>query len=399
MKILIVDDHPVNLFVVEKILKNAGYEDNVSLPSARALFDYLKIDSPGSAPPKADLILLDIMMPDMDGIETCRRIQQVEQLKEIPIIFVTALEDSNKLAEALDVGGHDYITKPINKVELLARIRVALRLKQEKDWHAEQEQKLSHELDLAMQIQKSLLNPPLNEKNIQIHVSHLPSNKLAGDMYYWHRFSDHKYGVILLDMMGHGISSSLICMYISSVLRDSIKQLADPVLVIEELNRYMALLANQTKEHNYYFTAIYLVIDTESKTVEYVNAGHPPGYALVDSSEVISLDKGCCAVGFFEEIQITSTVLSYDEDIQLLLFTDGVYENSGKDEAAVLEKLKFMASQKWSGTGHSPIHMLGFQDQERPQKDDMCLLMIQGSSDRTPGPSLPNVNKGEMSFI
>ncbi|MBS2970230.1 fused response regulator/phosphatase [Metabacillus sp. KIGAM252] len=378
MKILIVDDHPVNLFVVEKILKNAGYEDNVSLSSAQALFDYLKMDSPGSAKPEADLILLDIMMPEIDGIETCRRIQQVEHLREIPIIFVTALEDSNKLAEALDVGGHDYITKPINKVELLARIRVALRLKQEKDWHAEQEQKLSHELDLAMQIQKSLLNPPLNEENICIHVSHLPSNKLAGDMYYWHRFSEHKYGVILLDMMGHGISSSLICMYISSVLRDSIKQIADPVLVIEELNRYMALLSNQTKEHNYYFTAIYLVIDTEAKTVEYVNAGHPPGYALLDN-ELVDLNKGCCAVGFFEEISISSTVLTYTDNVQLLLFTDGVYENYGEDENTMLEKLKYIARQKWSGASISPIHLLGFQDQDTPQKDDMCLLMIQGN--------------------
>ncbi|AZB44146.1 fused response regulator/phosphatase [Bacillus sp. FJAT-42376] len=380
MKILIVDDHPVNLFVVEKILKNAGYEDSVSLSSAQALFDYLKIDSPNSPAPQADLILLDIMMPEIDGIETCRRIQQYEHLKEIPIIFVTALEDSNKLAEALDVGGHDYITKPINKVELLARIRVALRLKQEKDWHAEQEQKLSHELDLAMQIQKSLLNPPLNEDNIQIHVSHMPSNKLAGDMYYWHRFNDHKYGVILLDMMGHGISSSLICMYISSVLRDSIKQLEHPVLVIKELNRYMALLSDQTKEHNYYFTAIYLVIDTKAKTVEYVNAGHPPGYALLDNRELVSLDTGSCAVGFFEEINITSKMLTYSDNVQLLLFTDGVYENVGEDENAMLEKLQYIASQKWSGSTLSPIHLLGLHEQNTPQKDDMCLLMIQGSS-------------------
>ncbi|MTH54786.1 SpoIIE family protein phosphatase [Bacillus mangrovi] len=378
MKILIVDDHPVNLFVVEKILKNAGYEDTVSLSSAQALFDYLQIETIGSNAPSADLILLDIMMPDIDGIETCRRLQQFEHLREIPIIFVTALEDSNKLAEALDVGGLDYITKPINKVELLARIRVALRLKQEKDWHAEQEQKLSHELDLAMQIQKSLMNPPLDEDNICIHISHLPSNKLAGDMYYWHRFSDHKYGVILLDMMGHGISSSMICMYISSVLRDSIKQLTDPVLVIKELNRYMALLSNQTKEHNYYFTAIYLVIDTEAKTVEYVNAGHPPGYALLDGKELAALDRGCCAVGFFEEIQITSTTLSYSERVQLLLFTDGVYENFGADEQVMLEKLRYIAGQEWSGRAVSPIHLLGFQEGSEPQKDDMCILMIQG---------------------
>ncbi|MBD0825573.1 SpoIIE family protein phosphatase, partial [Aestuariibaculum marinum] len=85
-----------------------------------------------------------------------------------------------------------------------------------------------NELDLAMQVQKGLLNPPIKEDNITINVSHLPSFKLAGDMYYWHKFDEHRYGIILLDMMGHGISSSLVCMFISSVMRDSIKELRDP---------------------------------------------------------------------------------------------------------------------------------------------------------------------------
>lgn len=378
MKILIVDDHPVNVFVIEKILKNAGYDDSVSLHSAGQLFDYLNLKEHNGPPPKADLILLDVMMPEVDGIEACRRIQENERLKEIPIIFVTAIEDANKLAEALDVGGLDYVTKPINKIELLARIRVALRLKQEKDWHAEQEQKLTHELDLAMQIQKSLLNPPLIQDNIRIHVSHLPSNKLAGDLYYWHKFSEHRYGVILLDMMGHGISSSLICMYISSVLRDSIKQLADPVQVMKELNRYMALLANQTKEHNYYFTAIYFIIDTKEKTVEYVNAGHPPAYALIDETELKLLDTGCCAIGFFEEIEPKKTMISYKNCVQLLLFTDGVYENSGDSEEEALEKLEYVAKQDWKGTSLSPIHLIHQLSRQEQQKDDMCLLMIHG---------------------
>ena len=74
------------------------------------------------------------MMPEIDGLEVCRRLQE-EKFKDIPIIFVTALEDANKLAEALDMGAMDYITKPINKVELLARMRVALRLKSELNWH------------------------------------------------------------------------------------------------------------------------------------------------------------------------------------------------------------------------------------------------------------------------
>ncbi|WHY73940.1 PP2C family protein-serine/threonine phosphatase [Fictibacillus enclensis] len=381
MTILMVDDNSVNLFVIDKILKGAGYENTVALSSAGQLFDYLQIDKPQAPKPDVNLILLDIMMPETDGIEACRRIQEAERLKDIPIIFITALEDANKLAEALDVGGMDYITKPINKVELLARIRVALRLKYEKDWHMEQEKKIRDELDLAMQVQRSLLNPPLLQENIQINVSHLPSFKLAGDMYYWHRFNDHRYGVILLDMMGHGLSSSLVCMYISSVMRDAIKMLEDPELVIKELNRYMALLYNQKNFYNYYFTCIYLVIDTESKTVEYVNAGHPPGYVLVDDSELCMLERGSCAVGFFDQMQVTKSTIQFENDIQLLLFTDGVVE-ANKDENLLLEKLQYIASQKWNQTITSPIHMVIPEEELGNQQDDMCILMIQAQASK-----------------
>ncbi|WP_416729719.1 SpoIIE family protein phosphatase [Fictibacillus sp. JL2B1089] len=374
MSILIVDDNTVNLFVIEKILKNAGYDDCTSLSSAQQLFDHLEENEKELNKKSIDLILLDIMMPEIDGIEACQRVQKDERFKDIPIIFITALEDSTKLAEALDCGGMDYVTKPINKVELLARIRVALRLKYEKDWHAEQEQKIQNELDLAMQVQKGLLNPPIKEDNITINVSHLPSFKLAGDMYYWHKFDDHRYGIILLDMMGHGISSSLVCMFISSVMRDSIKELKDPELVIKELNRYMALLHNPKNDYNYYFTGIYLLIDTEKKTVEYVNAGHPEGYALVDNS-LQSIERSCYAVGFFEQIEVKKSVIHYEDNIQMLLFTDGVLE-AGDDEELMLEKLKYVASEKWSNI-RSPIHLVIPEEQQKGQSDDMCIMMIQ----------------------
>ena len=298
MSILIVDDNPVNIFVIEKILKQAGYQDLVSLNSAQELFEYIQFGKDSSRHNEIDLILLDIMMPEIDGLEVCRRLQKEEKFKDIPIIFVTALEDANKLAEALDMGAMDYITKPINKVELLARMRVALRLKSELNWHKEQEENLRNELDLATQVQRNLLSSPLREEHIKIEASYLPSFKLAGDMYYWYKIDENRYGIILLDVMGHGVSASLVCMFISSVLRETIKCLIDPELVMKDLNKYMTLLHNENDNIPYYFTAIYLVVNTEDRTIEYVNAGHPSGYVLVDETNVVELNRGSCAVGF-----------------------------------------------------------------------------------------------------
>lgn len=379
MTILLVDDNSVNLFVIEKILNNAGYHDCVSLASAMELFDYLHLEDPKATGGAVDLILLDIMMPEIDGLEACKRIKQDDRFKDIPIIFVTALEDKSKLAEALDIGGADYITKPINKTELLARIRVALRLKSELDWHKQHEKKIQYELDLATHVQRSLLSPPLSKENLQIEVTYMPSSNLAGDMYYWHKISEHRYAVILLDMMGHGISASLVCMFISSVLREAVKQLVEPELVIKELNRYMALLQDGKQDMPYYFTAIYLVIDTESNTVEYVNAGHPAGYAFVDNKDLIPLDKGSYAVGFFDEIKVTKQTLSYTTDLQIILFTDGLLEAMGPCEIESEKHIRAASSSKWTNFQET-VEQLISKEKQQDQPDDICILMLQAQA-------------------
>ncbi|PHD61878.1 fused response regulator/phosphatase [Bacillus wiedmannii] len=376
MSILIVDDNPVNIFVIEKILKQAGYQDLVSLNSAQELFEYIQFGKDSSRHNEIDLILLDIMMPEIDGLEVCRRLQNEEKCKDIPIIFVTALEDANKLAEALDIGAMDYITKPINKVELLARMRVALRLKSELNWHKEQEENLRNELDLATQVQRNLLSSPLREDHIKIEASYLPSFKLAGDMYYWYKIDENRYGIILLDVMGHGISASLVCMFISSVLRETIKCLIDPELVIKDLNKYMTLLHNENDNIPYYFTTIYLVVDTEKRTIEYVNAGHPSGYVLVDEANVVELNRGSCAVGFFDEIKVKKTVIPFEKNAQIVLFTDGVLEAIANDEFESEEKLRAFTERKW-GDLEEEIEGFYKEEQKKEQSDDMCLIMIQ----------------------
>ncbi|GAB6608152.1 SpoIIE family protein phosphatase [Bacillus paranthracis] len=379
MSILIVDDNPVNIFVIKKILKQAGYQDLVSLNSAQELFEYIHFGKDSSRHNEIDLILLDIMMPEIDGLEVCRRLQKEEKFKDIPIIFVTALEDANKLAEALDMGAMDYITKPINKVELLARMRVALRLKSELNWHKEQEENLRNELDLATQVQRNLLSSPLREEHIKIEASYLPSFKLAGDMYYWYKIDENRYGIILLDVMGHGVSASLVCMFISSVLRETIKSLIDPELVMKDLNKYMTLLHNENDNIPYYFTAIYLVVDTEKRTIEYVNAGHPSGYVLVDETNVVELNRGSCAVGFFDEIKVEKTVIPFEKNAQIVLFTDGVLEAIANDEFEAEGKLRTFTERKW---GELEEEIEGFykEEQKEAQSDDMCLIMIQANA-------------------
>ncbi|WHY00522.1 fused response regulator/phosphatase [Neobacillus sp. DY30] len=376
MKIVIVDDNKTNLMIVEKILRKANYNNLLLLSSAGELYQYLQLDSlnPGEVP--VDLILMDLMMPEIDGMEACRTVLANERFSDLPIIFVTAMGDSNKMAEAMDAGALDYVMKPINKVELLARIRSVLRLKQEKDLRKERDRRIQYELDLARQVQRSMLSAPLQEKDVNISAVYRPTFELAGDFYAWYQISPTKYGVILLDMMGHGISSSLVGMYIYSALKDTITGIVDPEKVMKELNRRMLQLHTPDSLMNYYFTAIYFVLDTEKQTIEYVNAGHPAGIGIVDQ-EAKLLTEGSCALGFFEEIDVTKGVITYRDSARLLLFTDGLSEWLEEKYEDATDKLIRSLQTVDVGDPAALLHQLqpGWE-LINPPKDDMCLVLI-----------------------
>lgn len=376
MSIIIVDDNATNLIIIEKILKNAGYEDLITATSAKELFSILKMDSTGESNVPIHLILMDMMMPEMDGIEATRRLQQDERFKNIPIIFVTALVDSNKLAEAFDAGAMDYVTKPINKIELLARIRFALRLKYEKDWHKQRDKRIEYELELSKQVQRSVLSLPMDDENVNICAVYEPSFELTGDFYAWYRIGENQYGIILLDMMGHGISSSLVCMFISSVMQDTIKRISDPEQVMHELNRYMNQLYMMNELSNYYFTGIYLVLDTKLKTIEYVNAGHPPGMVYYDKEQVAFLERSCCGIGLFESIVINKGTLRYEDQLKIVLFTDGLLELMGEGAEDAMGKLaeNLLECRDFDLDGLAGKFIPGGDSSDF--KDDICLVMI-----------------------
>jgi phosphoserine phosphatase RsbU/P len=376
MKIVVVDDNKTNLIIVEKILRKAGYNRLLMLSSAAELYQYLQLDTPNPGDVPVDLILMDMMMPEIDGIEACRTVLANERFSDLPIIFVTAMGDSNKMAEAMDAGALDYVMKPINKVELLARIRSVLRLKQEKDLRKERDRRIEYELDLARQVQRSMLSSPLQEKDVNISAVYRPTFELAGDFYAWYQINPNQYGVILLDMMGHGISSSLVGMYIYSALKDTIMGIVDPEKVMKELNRRMLQLHTPDSLMNYYFTAIYFVLDTEKQSIEYVNAGHPPGIAIVDE-EVKLLTEGSCALGFFEEIEFTKGVIPYRNSARILLFTDGLSEWIEEKYEDATGKLVCSLQAEELSVPTEILHQLqpGWE-LVNPPKDDMCLVLI-----------------------
>lgn len=375
MSIIVVDDNATNQLIVKTILTKAGYTDLKFASSAQELFDLIGMHSSLAKAQHTELILMDMMMPVMDGLEACKMLQADHRFKDIPIIFVTAVGDSHKMAEALDAGASDYVTKPINRMELLARIRSALRLKKEIDWHKERDLRMKNKLDLAKQVQRSVLSKAIDDENISISAVYEPSSELAGDFYAWYRIDEHRYGVVLLDMMGHGISASLVCMYISSRLRDTITRCSNIEEAIHKLNHSMNQLHMEDDFINYYFTAIYMVIDTKQKKVQYVNAGHPPGIAYVDG-QAVSMEKGCGAIGLFEDLEVTTQTLHYEKQMSILLYTDGLTDFMNQREEVPTEKLIERFNETYMQEPEAIIANIMPQQQELVQKDDICFVKL-----------------------
>lgn len=154
MSILIVDDSEDMRNSTRTLLELAGHTDVVTAASAQAAFDLLGIDS-AAAPPAIDVILMDVVMPKVDGIEACRRIKAQRQLRDIPIIMLTGRAEENDLAAAFAAGAIDYITKPVKVIELLARLRSALALKHEFD---ERRRRQSELMELTRQLREANLH-------------------------------------------------------------------------------------------------------------------------------------------------------------------------------------------------------------------------------------------------
>ena len=184
MGILIVDDSPDQQVLLRAILGKAGHSDILSADSAKAAFSVLDMD--GQVPPAGiDLILMDFLMPEMDGVEACRQIKSRPHLFDIPIIMGTAKTDLSNLQAAFAAGAIDFITKPVNSVELLARVSSALALKKEMDCRKAREGELRRSNE---ELQKALREVKVLRGLIPICAS---CKKIRNDGGVWQQLEEY----------------------------------------------------------------------------------------------------------------------------------------------------------------------------------------------------------------
>lgn len=144
-RIAIIDASPTERLFIQRMLVAAGYREILAFRSARQAFRHLGLEatSRSKLPEHINVILMDIHLPDMDGIEACERIKRTAYYQDVPILMITGKDNATFVKAAFEAGAMDYITKPVEKMELLARVRSALRLKRELDFRKYWENELT----------------------------------------------------------------------------------------------------------------------------------------------------------------------------------------------------------------------------------------------------------------
>lgn len=338
-KILIIDDESIIRRYIKDCLTEVGYTTIEAEDGFRGS-DLAVKEMP-------DLILLDIKMPGRDGYETCKAIKEVESLRNIPIIFSTSISESNSIVECFRVGASDYLMKPFELVELLARVETHIKLKTQQEEVIQKNKIIARELEMASSFQQSLLPDqfPVSCK-IRCATRLIPAIQVAGDFYDFIDLGDGSVGIVIADVSGHGVYSAMIAAMLKIDFLAFSTADRMPADVLGMVNMHLCeILKNEA-----FSTAFYGILNTREQTLSYSIAGHPPPLFYRDKGEnITTFFHGGLPLGVLQEFRYENREIPIHHLDRLLLYTDGVTE-------AVNEKKEIFSEERLRESLFKNIH-------------------------------------------
>jgi phosphoserine phosphatase RsbU/P len=324
--ILVVDDAPTNLQVLSGMLKDRGYKAR-PVPNGKLALQAARRDPP-------DLILLDINMPGMNGYEVCEHLKADEQLKRIPVIFISALTEQMDKVKAFSIGGVDYLTKPFHMEELHARVETHLNLRrlqielEEYSRHLESARdRLKRDLELARDVQRGFLPLRLPEfPGYEFFAFYESAMEVGGDYYDFIPLPRRCMAVLLGDVAGKGVAAALLMAKLSADARFCILTEPDPAIAVTKLNSLMARSGIADR----FVTFVAAILDPERHIVTLVNAGHPSPLIYHRATRAVGAVTGLDMTGLPLGVQGDFVYSSCQVELQpgdsFLAFTDGITE-------------------------------------------------------------------------
>src|SRR5271169_1164167 len=376
--VLLVDDAPANIQVANAILKDT-YKIRIATNGAKAL-------ELANATPPPDLILLDVMMPEMDGYEVCSRLKLESQTRDIPVIFLTGQTETEDETRGFEVGAVDYIHKPFSPAVVMARVQTHLVLRGIREQLAQQLQTIQKELETARQIQLSILPSELPQiAGLDIAARYIPMTSVAGDFYDFIVVDEKHIGILVADVSGHGMPAALIASMLKIALSAQVEHAADPAQVLLGLNQALC-----GKFQHHYVTAAYLFVDMAKRTLTYAGAGHPPLLLWGGSSDgVRAVEENGLFLGAFEFATYSAVELPLQPGHWGLLYTDGISEttNPAGIEFGTERFREFLATEQNTSADHFANRLLeelshwSARGEGEDLDDDITLVALHIKSD------------------
>jgi serine phosphatase RsbU (regulator of sigma subunit) len=319
--ILVVDDSPTNLQILIRILAGSGHRILVA-KSGRAALEIARRARP-------DLILLDVLMPDMDGFAVCRAMKADPETREAIVIFLSALGDVSDKVSGLELGAADYITKPFQAEEVLARVSGQLTRQ-----HLERElrfsrDRLARELRNAGAMQRLLLPPTLPvDERVGFWARYRTSLHAGGDYYDVMGQGPGRFAVTVADVAGHGASAAIVMAMIRTVLHSAAGPSQEPGAVLRHLNAHFEYL----RPSALFATAIHAVIDAPAGRMTVARAGHLAPLRVRRGTPIEPLSVEGTLPLFVQDLrEVPQSTHELRAGDRLLFYTDGVTDQDGPD--------------------------------------------------------------------
>lgn len=311
--VLIVDDSAVSLTHLQKILMKAGYTV-ISTGSGAEAFAAMETTLP-------DLILLDIIMPGMDGFEVIRRLKSTPRTGHIPVIFLTGNDDEASKMTAFDLGAVDYILKPFNPQEVKARVAVHLKI------GVALQEAIETQADKIRQIhdaQQAILIKPQELPEAHFSVYFRSVLEAGGDFYDVLELSRGMHAFLVADVSGHDIATS----FIHPALKALFRQNCAPIYTLDETVVMMNRVLERILPDEKYLSALFLAVNRNAGKVSWVNAGHPPAILLPRNGapEFLEGDGEGELIGINENSIYRVNERPFCPGDRIIMYTDGLVE-------------------------------------------------------------------------
>ncbi|NVN84900.1 MAG: fused response regulator/phosphatase [Rhodopseudomonas sp.] len=321
-KILVVDDDPLSCRLLEAILKKHQFRNLRFADGGISALEQIDSFQP-------DLVLLDMQMPDLSGLEVVEQVRQRPELIDMAILVQTATVDRKEMGALFMAGVSDFLSKPINPSELISRVAVHLErqtlLRELRDYRG----RTSQELEAAQRMQSELLPGRLLQQEIAAAAGlrmgsyARPSSEIGGDLWGLLPIGPEEFGIFLADFAGHGVTAALNTFRLHALIHEYRALHDDPIGLVTMLNERLARLLPPGQ----FATFLYVVINHEANLLRFVSAGAPPPIVTSGLRGPTQFAEACgVPLGVVRGVEYDLHELAFLPESSLLLFSDGLPE-------------------------------------------------------------------------